>query len=159
MYLDQFRRRLIQLGQLDLSELRPCSEAEVADLEARVGLRFPGAYREYLLLMGHGAGPFLAGSDCFYEHVVSIQQWARELLEDNGVEQQLPDDALVCWMHQGYQFLWMHSSQGEDPPTFYYNEALPETASLPQRTASFSEFLISELEADAEAARRFGEHG
>lgn len=154
MYLDQFQRRLIQLGFVSASELKPCDESEVAALEAQLGLRFPAAYREYLLLMGHGAGMFLAGSNCFYEDVVQIQQWGRELLEDNGVEQRLPDDALVVWMHQGYQFAWLRSSEGEDPPVYYYHEAKPETFSLPQDAASFSGFLLQYLENDAEILRQ-----
>lgn len=157
MYLDQFRQRLIKLGHLSLSDLRPCTIAEVEAAEARLQLHFPGSYREFLLLMGHGAGQFLAGSDCFYDNLFDIQTWARETLADNGVERELPTDAFVFFMHQGYQFLFLRTTEGDDPPAYYYNEGLPETALLPRRYEHFSDFLIGELEADANATRRFEE--
>ena len=29
-----------------------------------------------------------------------------------------PDDALVFWMHQGYQFMFLRAAEGDDPPVY-----------------------------------------
>jgi hypothetical protein len=35
---------------------------------ATKGINLPSTYKDFLKMMGHGAGKFLRGSDCFYQH-------------------------------------------------------------------------------------------
>lgn len=125
-------------------ELKPCTEEEVKALEVSLVCRFPEAYREFLLWMGHGAGTFLQGTDIFYEHVPKIQGWAKELLIENNFPQPLPDDAFIFMMHQGYQFMFFRTLESDDPPIYYYHEAY-HFESFELRFPNLDEFLIAQM--------------
>ncbi|MEM8830306.1 MAG: ankyrin repeat domain-containing protein [Cyanobacteria bacterium P01_G01_bin.19] len=51
--------RLLKIGFVERSQLIPCSEAEIADLEARNRVKLPESYKKFLRIMGKGAGHFL----------------------------------------------------------------------------------------------------
>jgi hypothetical protein len=120
MYLDAVRARLAALGFVSPTEMVPCSEREVQSLERHLGLTLPPAYKEYLLWIGHGAGRLLRGTDCFYADIFDLRTWAEQLLNEDGFPQKLPEDAIVFSMHQGYQFSFFRTSEGDDPPVYYY---------------------------------------
>src|SRR6266851_6487960 len=122
MYLDQVKARLEDLHIVSTDEIVPCTEDEVHTLERQLGFSLPGAYKEFLLWMGHGAGILLRGSDCFYQHLPPLRTWAEELLEENNFPEPLPEDAFVFFMHQGYQFNFFRISEGDDPPVHFYGE-------------------------------------
>ena len=127
MYLDVVRVRLDALGFVSPAEMVPCSEHEAQRLERYLGVRLPQAYKEYLLWIGHGAGRFMRGTDCFYEDVFHLRTWAEQLLKEDDFPQQLPEDAVVFSMHQGYQFSFFRTSEGDDPPVYYYLEDSGQT--------------------------------
>ena len=66
--------------------------------------------------------------------MIGIKEGAEELLEDDdtwlieergaeGNPFELPDDAFIFLMHQGYQFMYFHTAdRNEDPPVYYYLE-------------------------------------
>jgi hypothetical protein len=125
----------------------PCSEGEVATLEQKLGVHLPAAYQEFLLWMGHGAGAFLQGTDVFYE-ALPLTDAARELLAEDNVMAPLPPDAIVFYMAQGYQFMFMRASEGENPPVYFYGEGMSE-APYPRLYESFTAFLEKEIEGHA----------
>ena len=60
--------RLLNIDFVDRSEFKPCSEAEIADLENRNRVRLPESYKKFLRIMGNGAGWFLKSDhwEAFY---------------------------------------------------------------------------------------------
>lgn len=146
MYLDQVKQLFKEANaRVPLAHwVWPCSEGEVAALEQQLGVRLPAAYREFLLWMGHGAGAFLQGTDVFYD-VLPLTEAAQELLHEDGISAPLPSDAIVFYMAQGYQFMFMRATEGENPPIYFYNEGMSE-APFPQLYASFTAFLEKEIE-------------
>jgi hypothetical protein len=156
MYLDKVKERLRALNFIHPDEFLPCSEDEVNALEHHSGLSLPEAYKEFLLWMGHGAGRLLRGSDCFYEHLPHLREWAVELLEEDGFHKPLPDDAFVFFMHQGYQFTFLRLSEGDDPPVYYYIESMDQI-SFTISHRSFSEFLMSGIEDQTILEAEFGD--
>lgn len=145
-YLDNARAVAAELHTVSEAESKPCSQHEVERLERRLGRPVPAAYREFLLWMGHGAGDFLAGTDAFYPDLANIQEWAAALLSDDDAALQLPEDALVILMHQGYQFCFVRLSEGDDPPVYYYMEdSRPET--FTRTDEHYSDFLVALIEA------------
>jgi hypothetical protein len=57
----------------------------------------------------------------------------------------MPPDAFVFWMHQGYQFCFFRTSDGDDPPVYYYLQAgLSErvvSGQFVRKYEHYSEFL------------------
>lgn len=145
MYLDNLKAQLAELNLVDSDEFSPCTEEEVSSLEQQLGMPLPDAYKEFLLWMGHGAGRLMQGSDCFFEHLPELREWATELLRENHFPESLPDDAFVFFMHQGYQFSFMKTSEGDNPPTYYYCEGENKT-SFTRTHERYSEFLSTEIE-------------
>jgi hypothetical protein len=112
----------------------PFTPAEVASFERHLGLPLPAAYRAYLLLAGQWPPAALAGSHCHGRHLYTIRDAAEKLLRECGNPFDLPANAIVFWMHQGYQFEYFLADGAEDPETFYYFEG-KKTA---DRHSSFS---------------------
>jgi hypothetical protein len=149
MYLDRVNKKLIELKLAMPEEFLGCTQDEIIDLEWRLGISLPKAYQEFLLSMGHGAGKFLRGSDCFFKHLILLQEWAVELLEENHFPKSLPENAFVFFMHQGYQFSFFNLSEGDDPPTYFYSEGINQI-SFTKSHERFSEFLATEIEIHAQ---------
>jgi hypothetical protein len=136
--------RLVSSGLARKQEIFGCSAGEIRQLEASIGVPLPGLYRGFLEVMGRGAGDFLIGSDLFFPEVMGLRAAAEGLLADCCPGVSLPENALVFFMHQGYQFLYMLTGEGEDdPPVYYYLEG-KEAPEL--KWPHFSAFLIGCLE-------------
>lgn len=127
------------------NQLSPCSDLEIIQFEQQQGITLPSIYKDFLKMMGHGAGKFLRGSDCFYQHLPRIQEWAKQLLVENDFTEALPEDAFVFFMHQGYQFSFFRLSEGDNPPTYSYCEGQQEPYFVKSHD-TFSDFLAVEIE-------------
>ncbi|WP_293156931.1 MULTISPECIES: SMI1/KNR4 family protein [unclassified Microcoleus] len=145
MYLKRVKNQLIELKLVRQDELVGCTRDEVIAIEQLLGISFPPAYQEFLLSMGCSAGKFLRGSDCFFDRLPQLQEWAVELLKENNFAESLPEDAFIFFMHQGYQFSFFRLSEGADPPTYSYCEGTNETSFIKSHE-SFSDFLATEVE-------------
>ncbi len=66
---EQLITRLRKIPKFKDCEFKPCTEAEIEDLEKRNGVKLPEAYKKFLRIMGHGAGSFLEDDHwyIFYE--------------------------------------------------------------------------------------------
>lgn len=102
-------------------------------------LRLPSAYVEFMRYAG--SGNFWIGSDCSFDDVPKLREWADELLEENSFPCKLKEDDFVFWMHQGYMFYFFNLSEGDDPPVYYYSEAA-EISSFVKCSDSFTSFII-----------------
>ncbi|HEY0604723.1 MAG TPA: SMI1/KNR4 family protein [Herpetosiphonaceae bacterium] len=141
---------VITASKIAPEQLIPCSEADIRQLEAQLGLKIPQAYREFLLTMGLGAGGLLDGTHCWYPNLIDLQAWGIELLEENNVSDLLPEDAFVFWMHQGYMMAFFRVSEGDDPPVYFFGEGRNLTTfTLTKHTCS--SFLLMEFEGEAKA--------
>lgn len=154
MYLEQ-AKALFEAAQLARNgEVQPSSESELHLLEQKTGARLPEAYREFLRWMGHGAGNFLQGTDVFYQQLDGLNSAAQELLLENGIADELPEDAFVFYMHQGYQFMFFRLLEGDDPPIYFFGEGTGQEH-LTQLYQHFSDFLKQEIEGHARLIQRF----
>ncbi|OIP75956.1 MAG: SMI1/KNR4 family protein [Oscillatoriales cyanobacterium CG2_30_44_21] len=127
------------------NKTKSCSLDEIAELEKQCGFNLPNIYRLVLLEMGHGAGDFWAGEDCFYDCLPLVQTWAKELLLEDNFPISLPDDAFVFFMHQGYQFDFFRFSEGDNPPVYSYLEGQSEIGFI-KTYEKFTDFLCAEVE-------------
>src|SRR3954464_9362732 len=106
-------KEMVRAGLARPDELRGCAETEIASIEEQFGVVLPSAYRDWLLAMGKGAGQYLMGTDAFFPTVLTLRSWAEELLEENGQPFELPAACFVFLMHQGYQFMYFETGNGE----------------------------------------------
>lgn len=142
MYIERVVARLVDQG-VDPQEFQPCTEQEVQELERQLERRLPLAYREFLLTMGHSAGEVFHPDDCFYEDLPKIQRLAAILLKPTGAT--LPDDAFV-FLYAGYQFLFFRTSEGDDPPAYYYMEGDDLSNGFQQQYQHYTDFLMLAIE-------------
>ena len=145
MYLENAKQQFVRLDICHHTEIEPCTTEEINILEKQLKISFPGAYREFLLWMGHGAGRFLRGAEFFYGRLFVLLDWANEVLEENHFPGNLPQNAFVFYMHQGYEFAFFIVGEGDDPPVYYYNETIARS-SFAVKHNSFSEFLLDCIE-------------
>jgi hypothetical protein len=145
VYLDEVKARFEQLHLVRNEKIIPCTEDEIWVLEQQLGLPLPGAYKEFLLWMGHGAGGFLRGSDCFYDSLPRLRAGAMRLLWENGYVEPLPEDTFVFSMHQGYLFYFVRAGEGDDPPVYFYSEAMEPLAFI-KAHPNLADFLNYHIE-------------
>jgi hypothetical protein len=115
-----------------------CSEDTLATFERQHQLALPAAYRCFLASAGMNPGDFLDGSDLRFDELAGLQSSARSLLEENGAPP-LPSNAFVFCEHQGYQFLFFHLGESEDPTVHYYLELSGEFKVV---ASTFSDWLV-----------------
>jgi hypothetical protein len=125
----------------------PCAENEVQILEEYLHCSLPQAYREYLLSMGKYSGRINAGTDCFYSDLFNLKPAAIELLATKKVEKNLPSDAVVFSMHQGYEFDFFRRSEGDNPPVYSYSEGDVTANGFRRTSDSFTEYFKMVLNA------------
>jgi hypothetical protein len=104
----------------------PASPEEVAGLEQQLGVKFPAAYKAFLLILGRDGGSDFIGSDCTISHLPKLRGWDENLLQRCGSLYTLPELAFVYLMHQGYSFFYFVADQtSEDPAVYAYLEGDP----------------------------------
>lgn len=117
----------------------PAPPEEVDALERQLGLVFPKSYRAFLFILGRDGGPDFVGTDCTIRHLPKLRGAAEDLLRACGSSFQLPDKAVVFFMHQGYTFAYfVANGRTEDPPVFLYTEGDREPT---QKADTFSAWL------------------
>ena len=77
--LKKVLNRLLQAGLADESAVEGCTEAEIAAIESHYGIRLPGAYRDFLSIMGKSAGSFLVGTDYSFSKLLGLHDDAVRL--------------------------------------------------------------------------------
>lgn len=102
-------------------------QATIAAAEERLGVRFPAAYREFLLWNGIEFAPW-NGDDKAVDLVPELQEWALETLTNTRHQLTIPPDALVFKQHGGYEINFFRLSEGDDPPVYYYSQTQEEPA-------------------------------
>lgn len=135
------------------SQIRGCTEKEVAKLEDQIGLKLPKAYKEFMIWAGNGLGTFEIGSEFYYDQdLVDLQRMANDLLLENNFPQKLPKDSFVFWGHQGYMFCFFLTSEGDDPPVHYYRESFEKDFAWNYHR-HFTDFLLVEMRDQAHHAQ------
>src|SRR5438034_575581 len=119
-FFESVVERLKSAGLAPFGSIRGCSESEVTQLENHFGVHLPQTYRDFLKYFGKQAGRLFEGTDCFYEQLWNLRFWAEELLQADAQHFILSRDSFVFSMHQGYEFLYIQTEVGDDPPVFQY---------------------------------------
>jgi hypothetical protein len=129
---------LRERGVAGESDLCGCSLSELEAVEEKLGKPIPLAYRNFLKIMGRGAGRLFLGTNAFFPGILELTEIAAEIVSEDPSHIKLPEDALVLTMHQGYEFMFMRKSEGDDPPVYHYLEG---RGGFDKRQERFTEYL------------------
>ena len=150
-------QKLIDDHFRELTRFEGYEESGIVRCEQELDVRFPAAYRDFLLCMGKASGDLLCGSDqAGLEDLEDFRKQALELIEESGSTFRLPDDAVVWLFHQGYQFTYFRCNAPRDTPQMLWSEGEDEPMEL---AASFIEFVEARLEALEAGHRHMHERG
>lgn len=138
----EFLQSLIELKIIQKSDVISCTEKEVKKLEESIGSKLPEVFREYLLVMGQGAGNYNRGTNFLYKDLFTLTEFAKKtMLLEQQVE--LPNDIFVIFSHQGCIFGYFRLSDGDNPPVY----TCSVSSNKPLRySENFSEYLDKSLE-------------
>jgi SMI1 / KNR4 family (SUKH-1) len=132
-------------------------EAEVAAAEARLGVRFPTVFREYLVQMGQSPGDLFRGTDLArVEEFEGFRASAEALLRETDPSFFLPPEAVVFMSHQGYIFVYVLAIGGFDGPPMQWTEGEREPSPV---APTFAEMVDAELRLKEENHRHARERG
>lgn len=117
-----YQNALLRTGLVSSRDMIGCSEDEVKDVSLIAGYPLPKAYKEFLFAMGRAAGIFLLGTDIFYRHVHDLKKNSNDLLKECGANFEIPVNAFVFYMHQGYEFAFFINDGIDDPAVYQFIE-------------------------------------
>lgn len=154
IYIQNLRDKLITLHVAEPHEIVGCTEAEIETLMTDQGITFlPELYRQFLLILGKQSGLLFQGTDAQYKYLMGMKEAAVELLQENGNPFDLPSDAFVFRMHQGYEFLYfLTADKHENPPIYRYLEMEDQTPF--KKWDSLTDYFIAEVEGEISALAR-----
>ncbi|RAJ88235.1 SUKH superfamily protein [Chitinophaga dinghuensis] len=121
-------------------KLKGCSVSEMKRLERYFELTLPSTYVEFLYYMGKGAGSYMEGSSVFLDEIYILKPDFEELLLERGLS--LPANAFVFWAHQGYQFAFFCTDEGDNPPVYFYYEG---KNAIEQKENYLTDFFTAQL--------------
>ena len=142
--------RLVAETELRTSDLSGCDADEITDLESRLGVQLPKAYRAFLEQVGHSWQLLFNDTHVGFEHVIENQKNGREVFEINDVPP--PEEPFFIFSERDLERVVFFSLDGSDDPQLYgYTEG---DKIVPMGT-------LTSLLGDAvdSAARRFKECG
>jgi hypothetical protein len=123
VYLDKAKERFQVLESVRKTPVgaKSSPEEEIQQLQEKLGLKLPEAYKEFLLWAGSDGGPLYSDS-CYLGAVMGCnREDAEEILREDQSSEILPEDAIVFTVHHGgYAFCFIRASEGNDPPVHYY---------------------------------------
>lgn len=119
---DSIHKKTIDYLSKKYSALKPCSSDEIIAIEDYFSVTLPNIYKEFLLMFGNGSSDYMVGDDYTFYWLKGMKAAANEMLRDSDLPE-LTNDSFVFWMHQGYQFMFFYTRDGnENPSVFYFNQ-------------------------------------
>ena len=94
---------------------------KLSRIEQENKISLPEIYKGFQRLCSFSIPTKLIGTDLRNTHP-ELNQWATELLDEDGVENFLDDNDFVFMMHQGYVFWYFKADGNPDPIVHGYHE-------------------------------------
>lgn len=103
-------------------KLKGLSEPQIKKIENYYGITLPIDYKIFLTELGEDGDGFMRGSDCFFDRLFELREYAKELLNDDNSEFSLQKEHFVFHVHQGYIFMFIDLNFKENSPVYGYYE-------------------------------------
>ncbi len=141
-FIKDFRLKMIDSGLVRGYGMIGCWKFQIRWLEKHFDIQLPSMYKDFLRLMGRGAGHFLACESAFYPELYSNREALEFHLKDIKSDFVLKKSHFVFFNHEGYIFGFFDTEEGDDPPTYGFDE----NEKLVKVSESFSSELLFLLE-------------
>lgn len=174
MYLIESKEYLKDYPQIT-NEFIGCTEEQITNLELKLNVNLPEAYKEFLRWFGVKGGQIMRGSDFYYRYLIgeayedyieegiyqndaSLLKFAKELLIEHGFDgEALLENTVVIMSHQGTAYQYMKLDEGENPKVYMFAEQGEWLKNGPMVWAdSFSDYMINMLKQDIKALKHLG---
>lgn len=166
MYLSEVKSFIENYPEI-VAELKGCTDRQIIDLENKLMIKLPSAYKEFLEWMGVKGGLLLRGSDVYYGYLIgsnwdspedSMLKYAIELLDENGFDgKTLLANSIIIMMHQGYTIQFIKTNEGQNPPVYMFSEQGKWLEEGPSKWAnSYSEHLLHTFKEEVKAWKKLG---
>lgn len=119
----ELQRRLLSSGLASETDIRPCSDDDIAEVQASLKEDLPASYLLFLKTIGRGAGHFMSDLSIFFPAVLQNTDAMRDALREDGVE--LPPDAFVFADRYGEQMLFFQPGKSKEPPIYRWSNEEP----------------------------------
>ncbi|MCO6148212.1 SMI1/KNR4 family protein [Flavobacterium sp. NRK1] len=120
------------------------NEVQIEKIEDYYKVKLPTDYKKFLRNLGADGDGFMIGSDCFYDTIFSLREYAEELLKDDNSDFILEKNHFVFHVHQGYIFMFIDLTFEENSPVYGYYEGDLEPSLKFNSLKAFYESSISD---------------
>lgn len=103
-------------------KLKGLNENQIKKIETHYGISLPIDYKIFLQELGENGDGFMIGSDCFYDRIFELREYAEELLQEDSSNFSLKKEHFVFHVHQGYIFMFIDLNFTENSPVYGYHE-------------------------------------
>ena len=144
-YGEQLKQQIIE-RHLVVKALKGCTEREIEQIRQSQGVDYiPEVYRQFLLAVGNSIGGVIyKGTDYNYRYLLRLKEWAEGIVSGLPNSPELPPDAFVFVMHQGYIFFFFRTfGRNDNPPVYSYFEGDAEFELLDQSLTEYYEALVT----------------
>jgi hypothetical protein len=117
----------------------PCDEWQIQDLEQEFGVKFPVAYKAFLLIAGHGCTALQGSHHAIDDDLAECQRSGKRIMERDGGK--FPTGVFVFLVHQGFVCNFFVLDDGDDPPVYECVDRPPAR----QVSRHFSEWLLGNV--------------
>ncbi|QDU11063.1 SMI1/KNR4 family protein [Gimesia aquarii] len=146
-FMSTISQYLIDTGISTADNIRGCTESEIDHFQRRISQNLPLAFIACLHEFGHKCGHLMDGDAFGIAGFDVAREVALELTKKQDSPWQLPENVIPFQEHQGYQFLFFYTDDGNDPSVWHYLEEDSEpTHSVPSFTAWLRESAINVIE-------------
>ena len=125
-FITELRDFMVDAGIATDDTIRGCTDSDITELERRLSVRLPAAMAECLRQMGHACGHLMDGDAFGVNAFDDSREVAQEITTEPKSPWRLPHDVIPFLQHQGYEFLFVYTNAGADPPVWLYIETEPE---------------------------------
>ena len=120
------------------------SSRQIDELEKNFGFELPLSYKQYLAFMGNDHRGVFVGCDWFAKDVIENTKLVPDLLAENEVVFNLPENYLCFFSHQGYMAAWFELPKlNDNPQVWFFNEGSEMTEPIIEGV--FTEFLLEDM--------------
>jgi hypothetical protein len=118
-YLEEAKSLYASSLPEEACKAKPCTNADLAELERQHAVKLPVAYREFLLWIGRGGIRLWSARLWTCRCLTDANTYAMRLLLESDSQLHLPDDAFVISWSPSGEFYFIRTNEGDDPPVYY----------------------------------------